>query len=93
MTSVSYLRSPISHLNAVVICVILEELFRQRLSLLFRGEGARLVDVAVVEQSGLCLGVELEGVQAQRIAAESRCGVIQCNVSGISRMLGLETVT
>ena len=39
-----------SHLNAVVVVVILEELLGDGLALLLGGKRARLVDVAVVEQ-------------------------------------------
>ena len=49
-----------SHLDAVVIVVVLEELLGDGLALLLGGEGARLVDVAVVEQPGFGLRVQFE---------------------------------
>ena len=62
----------VSHLDAVVVVVVLEELLGDGLALLLGGERARLVDVAVVEQPRLGLRVQLEGVQAQGIATERR---------------------
>ena len=61
-----------SHLDAVVIVVVLEELLGDGLALLLGGERARLVDVAVVKQARFGFRVQLEGVQAQGIATESR---------------------